>query len=294
MNRLLIVLWFVMMAVIGYAQEIFPTQNATWVNGNYELMEVGAPSPFPVLVGTFSYCMTSSDTVINNLSYHTILYCSDETYKGATRNNGDRVYFVPADSVQEFLLYDFNVDKGDTISNAYIENSGGGAMLADLVVEHETDSVLIDGRYRRIVSVSGSYWIEGIGCSNGLFEDPYIKTGDYWTSLYCMSDVNTQLYPEEGDGACEVIDNLSEIRKDINAIVYPNPIEGGFLHVEINSDLVNTQLILINSLGQAIIPEMSITSARALIDVTNLLSGIYFLTIKPRQGGVLVKKVLIE
>lgn len=293
MNRLLIVLCFVMIALVGYAQEIFPTQNAVWVNGDYELVWGEAPSPSTELTGTVSYCMTSSDTIINDLNYNRIIYCSDETYKGATRNNGDRVYFVPADSTQEFLLYDFNVDKGDTIRDVYIEYGGRDATLADLVVEDETDSVLIDGWYRRIVSVSGSYWIEGIGCSNGLFEDPYITTGDYWTSLYCMSHLNTQLYPEEGNGACEVIDNLSENRKDLNVKVYPNPIDGGFLHIEINNDLVNTQLTLINSLGQAIIPEMSITSAGTLIDVTDLLPGIYFLTIKANQG-VVVNKILIE
>jgi hypothetical protein len=293
MKKIIFVFALKLTALIGYAQEIFPTQNAVWVNGNYELMEAGAPSPFPVLVGTFSYCMTSSDTVINNVSYHTILYCSDETYKGATRNNGDRVYFVPADSTQEFLLYDFNVDKGDTILEVYIEYGGRDGMLADLVVEQDTDSVLIDGRYRRIVSVSGSYWIEGIGCSNGLFEDPYIKTGDYWTSLYCMSHFNTQLYPEEGDGACEVIDNLSENRKDLNVKVYPNPIDDGFLHVEININLGNTQLTLTNSLGQTITPKINTTNVGAIIHVADLLPGIYFLTIKPNQG-VVVKKVLIE
>src|SRR5438874_1187186 len=81
----------------------FPDSNARWVD-TYSVL-VG---PTLVLTGVHNYCMDGSDTVINAHTYSQIHYC-DSAYKGGTRTDSNRVYFIPRDSMQEYILYDFNM-----------------------------------------------------------------------------------------------------------------------------------------------------------------------------------------
>lgn len=72
----------------------------------------------PVITGlTYSI---EGDTVINDTTFQKILFTSEReqsTYKGAIRQSesGQQVYFVPQGSHNQYLLYDFSVQQGDTV-----------------------------------------------------------------------------------------------------------------------------------------------------------------------------------
>ena len=83
--------------------------------------------------------------MIDSQVYTKLLYC-DGGYKGAFRDDGGVVWYVPADSLQEYLLYDLTLTAGDTAHNVYWEQglSGAGA-LSDVVVDEVFIDNLIEG-----------------------------------------------------------------------------------------------------------------------------------------------------
>ena len=146
MKYFLTLLILILITSVGISQENFPfpDSNAIWVNTVYEVVfNDTTPIPSYELRYVENYCMNEQDTVINSNSYSKIFIC-DSAYKGAIRETNQKVYFIPKDSVQEFLLYDFSVLAGDSLFNVYMEytyNQGG--FLADIAV-HQVDSILIN------------------------------------------------------------------------------------------------------------------------------------------------------
>ena len=96
-----------------------PDTNSKWIN-TYSIFEWN-PYPHFVITDFVHYCTPEIDTTINGFSYFKIDTCNGG-YKGAIRNDQGKVWFIPKDSSSEFLLYDFTVGPGDTISNVYIED----------------------------------------------------------------------------------------------------------------------------------------------------------------------------
>ena len=62
----------------------------------------------------------TSDTVINGQIFRKLY--KENSYSGAMREGTNRdIYYVPADSTHEYLLYAFNAQVGDTLSNLWVE-----------------------------------------------------------------------------------------------------------------------------------------------------------------------------
>ncbi|MBL7899590.1 MAG: hypothetical protein JNJ99_13715, partial [Crocinitomicaceae bacterium] len=187
------VFWYFLMLFLplkGSAQGYvsFPDSNATWVNVAYYV-----DGPFPFLTWQYvttvdNYCVGNQDTVIGAYTYNQIHYC-EGNYKGAYRDNGGQVFFIPKDSTAEIIWYDFTLDEGDTI-NSYSET----LWMCDYYIVSNIDSVEINGIYRTIVEFEmGDPWIEGIGCTSGLFWDHCANnniSGGYF-ELYCFSQNDT-------------------------------------------------------------------------------------------------------
>ena len=61
----------------------------------------------------------TSDTIINAVSYFKLQ--KNEKYIGALREGNNRdIYYIPADTTHEYLLYAFNAQIGDTLTNLWI------------------------------------------------------------------------------------------------------------------------------------------------------------------------------
>lgn len=62
----------------------------------------------------------TSDTVINGQIFRKLY--KENSYSGAMREGTNRdIYYVPSDSTHEYLLYAFNAQVGDTLSNLWVE-----------------------------------------------------------------------------------------------------------------------------------------------------------------------------
>ena len=163
-----------------------PDSGAVWVNTYTEYVEGPWPFPNSVLVDVDNYCVNGEDTLIGAINYTKVQICNG-TYVGAIRDNGGQVFFVPKDSLTEFIAYDFTAAIGDTIHDVYMLHPWDFADLHDFVIQ-DIDSMLINGDYRTLMYLDfDGYWIEGIGCYQGLFAEPWPNVSIYSVELYCMA-----------------------------------------------------------------------------------------------------------
>jgi len=159
----------------------FPDSNATW-NVDYTCCWGGACLWWVQHEEQFSYTY-GADTSINGFTYHQVLRpfivrldtcvqtITPTGYRGGIRQDTSlrKVFFIPAGSSNEVLLYDFNLQINDTVKG-FLVSSGYGPVISEI------DSMLINGNYRKRwkwqwdIGDTG-YLIEGIGSSLGLLED---------------------------------------------------------------------------------------------------------------------------
>jgi hypothetical protein len=165
-----------------------PEKDAIWINEvtSEEIPEIG-PVAYKFRTVTNQYYI-NGDTSINNLLYKKvfnkrIIYTEDvsvknETkysmtvYSGGLRQNitDKKVYFIFASDNNERLLYDFDLEIGDSIY-FYTTREQKGKISC-------IDSTLVGNRYHNVyyVQIGGIlnsfHYMEGIGFSNGLIIEP--------------------------------------------------------------------------------------------------------------------------
>lgn len=119
----------------------------------------------------------TSDTIIE--AQHYVKLIEDSKYKGAMREGMSGViYYIPAGSAHEYLLYNFNAQVGDKLTNLWYggdpERCPNGYNATVLSISDETARVFtVEVEY--IISDSQGehiipwliYWTEGIGLSDG-------------------------------------------------------------------------------------------------------------------------------
>lgn len=256
----------------------FPDSNAIWINEyvEYEIDEWGQ-----LVLASENYsmfCLPGIDTLISSQNYSSLFICGDEYY-GALRDEDGLVYFIPRDSINELLIYDFTVGVGDTIEGTYINEYGNIWMQYDLYV-FWVDSILINGDYRKRLELEGSHWIEGIGNTNGLFNESFANVSNYFNLLYCMSIDELSLYPTFQTGSCELsvgVDSFINEKQKPN--VYPNPSNGKF-NIEINDITQFSGLKIFNLLGEEYTIENITLENKITVDLEDFPIGVYFLNFK--------------
>ena len=153
---------------------------------------------------------------------------------GMFREEDRKVYFIPKDSISELLLYDFNLELGDTFHlDPYL-------ILAPEIVYNVAlgiDSIVTgdDIIRKRICFEQGGCWIEGVGPTYGSFTLPWhfiSLSGDYY--LYCFTNDSIDIFEKQfsiqvGDyeyeqvGCNGIISSDRDIYFNNNITVLPNP-----------------------------------------------------------------------
>ena len=119
----------------------------------------------------------STDTIIGTQKYVKLFEAG--RYKGALREGANSdIYYIPSGSAHEYLLYNFNANVGDTLSNLWYGGSAeqcpNGYNATVLSISEETPRVFtVEVEY--IISDSDGdhiipwqvYWTEGVGLSDG-------------------------------------------------------------------------------------------------------------------------------
>lgn len=234
-----------------------------------------------------SYSLVS-DTTINDLTYKTIYVSYDSVfnnansfYHSAFREIEGKWLFVPKGEAVEYLLYDFNVKTGETVT---INNPWTNGEK-DLIV-FKTDSIELSDGFHKYFEV-GDYdkpsgqpyiidtWIKGIGSPNGVFYSGFSGL-DFGYRLLCYHNLTDLVYLNSPDGTCGYIKLSNTIQPLISDIkISPNPSMG---------------IINIDSKENVLIEIYDITGIKRIksnyksIDISCLETGIYFVKVFNSAG----------
>lgn len=279
---------FSILAIFGYTitnsqtnnYHPFPESNTIW-NYNYQkfcFSNGHANESYSIVI--------SSDTIIQGLTYQKLIVSHKVTnsigscgaypigYKGAIRQDipERKVYFIPPASSREQLLYDFNLQVGDTVQG-YIE-----AALIDKDIVISIDSVLIENSYRKRWKINDCYniyFIEGIGSTYGLIENSLgCITDQADFSLSCVQQNGRTIYPNSAIN-CQNISSISSIHRDFeNFTLYPNPY---YFQTPLatTEPLMNATLTIFNILGHPVEQLKNIKGSQIQINKDKFTTGMY-------------------
>lgn len=291
----------IMISLVAFTQtpqlnQSFPDSNAIWINGTY-----AQTGPFSSgLVATVNYCLTSEDTLINEQAYKKLNLCEAD-YQGALRSDSLKVYFVPRDSLNEHLIYDFSAEVGDTLYDVYFQEAPDEpGFLADILfVEMDwANSDDYDMISYRFTEQNGYYgaWIDHVGEYCGLLHPPNI----YWEAsfenqhrLTCHSHLDSTRYRKSGElgpGSCALDLSLNEKSTMFEFELYPNPTSDK-LNCVLPKPLEIEEILILNSQGKTVKTIRDITQAEMVIDLSDLPPGLYFLKARTEDHFVIERIV---
>ncbi len=247
---------------------------------------------FPLSISTDIFFI-DGDSVVNSITYSKLYasYDSLETIKfeGLLREEANIVYYLPEDR-DEGILYDFNLETGDT---TYVNNF----FCSDIeVIIMDVDSVEYFGEKRKRWNVGGcSYWIEGIGSTNGPIHTHYwecLICPDW--ELICFHESDSLKYIKEGEFSCYTttvgIDNKNE-SEDI--LIVPNPVKSGN-SVSLESKSKPEKVAIYNSSGVLVRQINPISEKTINVETGNLVPGLYIIKIYMENEQVNTCKMYVE
>jgi hypothetical protein len=276
----------------------FPSADASW---NFSKTWYCWTDPSPMINVSYS-CTFAGDTVIAAQTYHkihipflqsVISSCSSGTssfsvYKGAIREDSTlkKVFFVPPYLGSEQLLYDFNLNVGDTV-RGYLETY---ASPVDIV--QSIDSVLVGSNYRKRWHINNYYnisIIEGIGSTYGLVEpSPGAMTDAQECSLSCFKQDGQALYPS--GSPCELITSVMDPQKYTSSIsVFPNPFNDE-LTINLSAGIDIVEIEITDLTGNVVLKD----AVNEMTDykVKGLSSGTYFLILTDKMNRKFYGKII--
>lgn len=182
MKKLHLVMILILFSIICNSQSLV-RENKLWSNTEIG-SEVGSECK--------SYWIKfQEDTLINNTTYKKILRSDDYNHEnwyadGFIREDStQKVYTYHPEVNEEFLLYDFSLEKNDT----FFYTSPYDYWIVDSVVYepfgNSEDTV-------KQIHIGDAIWIEGIGSNQGIFE-LFVPTGAY-TNLVCYFENDELVY----------------------------------------------------------------------------------------------------
>ena len=155
---------------------------------------------------TLHYRLTS-DTIFNGMHY--VKFEQDNIYKGAMREGANAdIYFVPANSTHEYLLYAFNAKTGDQLDNLWFGANEDKAFIIHSATVTDIESVtprkfVIDFEWQHNTSEiihSELIWLEGLGFQYGGpvgYTCPFDCPGSPGLSILCAYKNGEQVYVSE-------------------------------------------------------------------------------------------------
>lgn len=161
---------------------------------------------------TFTHRLTT-DTVINSYTYiqieeEGVFEWSYRQYLGALREDDNaNIYYIPAESTHEYLLYAFNAHVGDTLTNVWIGGTPGWSPNGHKVIIKEISEthprIFILDAYKNELDNENSpweySWIEGVGFPqrpDGI-SCPFDCVGGGVETVLCAYENGEQIYTSE-------------------------------------------------------------------------------------------------
>ncbi len=253
---------------------------------------------------SFSLKMEGNE-VIDNLTYKKI-YRTNNTSNQDWSFTGQyiredatkKVYFKNGLNAEEELIYDFDLNLGDT----FIISSFCSPDQNEIVVTNIDFITLNNGEERKRLKVEKvnnptnyflpDYWIEGIGTHKGNVINPlrlFCGT-DYLDDLLCFYENEELLYPENPN-ICFITTNTEALVTSSPISVFPNPFYE-FLSIETADDGASLEQITLYTLKGKPVIQIQATKNTQQINLSDLPKGIYFLRLTTKEGYALSRKLI--
>jgi len=257
--------------------------------------------------GTTQYSIIG-DTTVSNINYSKV-YQTSNFNPALLREDSlnKKVYSIQWNN-NEALLYDFNLNPGDTfhISPVY----GGGFLTLDSVntnfnslLPKLQSSCTPDSSNCNINSPkifyfnNGSIWVEGIGSLSGLLNYKYQNFGCIF-SLTCHfdqlgnKDLHFSAWQNQQQGEClTILVNVSPLtNKNSQINISPNPSNSS--NILITGKGLNS-IKIFNTQGQ-IVTDVKPIHEETMINLEKQKKGIYFIKAQFTSGGIAIEKLVIN
>ena len=285
MRMLSIVICLLLISRIGVSQKYTPFDfsKGTWVCGYYTKGGVfGNYGTRYVNEEIKFYCQ--GDTLISDTAYRKLYYVgyslcenSDSVknisgYFAAVRNDSINKRVWSKKHYQSVILYDFNLDVGDSIAFCCSEPN---ARINSI------DSVLYCDKYHkrfnyRDANNYGQFIIEGIGSSYGLFPVNCLTSFSY---LICYSEKNN---------VCDTCKTHAKIKEvsPIRLSVYPNPTSD---NINISSEAILSSIEIFDLTDRLVYVNYYVHSNKIEIHIQQ--RGIYILKVRINEETIVTKLI---
>jgi hypothetical protein len=261
----------------------------------------------------FRNILANKDTTIGAKTYHQLFYSHSDTvynenspaaYNGGIRESNRQVFYLPKDSVNEYLLYDFSLQIGDKIKYDYsVFSYKYGLGPTDSLLVSSIDSLLlIDGLYHKRIYLSyGIYplfwasWIEGVGNNMGLLcPVAMMPTSGVENVLGCLKQNYEIVFHDNSFGTCyPVNESVFEYSKQKDIIISPNPVQD-YCKIQWEDGKVHFDRIVISDVyGRIVFSGKTDQNNEITIDCRNFGQGMYLVNVVDRFGSQLTSKLLI-
>ena len=307
----------------GVAQEYeyvpFPTENAEWKTDMWSWQcDLNTAFCEQVMVGVGeSENLTINDTVYTGVYFSTVGGQLGATPYAAIRTEEDsasnKVWVRATSGIHqnEILLYDFNLNVGDTIpfSSWTRYQDDGNQNFTPIIQVSEIDTILVAGELRKRFHLlqdgipTATMIIEGIGSTCGLGPGVEFWEFEHWWELQCLLQEGAFIYGQQYDpeyleylqsqhnyGYCQNITAIEEKPDRIPLRIYPNPLVGNTLRVD-GMGIPQREVRLYDALGRTV----KIQQVR-IGDVTmmnaELAAGIYLVHVTDQNNRTYQVKLL--
>lgn len=292
-----ILIFFSIQLMKAQPSQFFPTGKASWENATIGF--AGVPIP--------DYQVLCGDTLIGNNTYSQLYSVFLDTsgmetmrqYLGGTRMETDLVFFIENNASEEYLLYDFSLQTGQSIT---VQTIFGSNETLTVFSNELIDTP--DGVTRRVIHFEYESWIEGIGSTRGLITrglplipdlDPYLNCFKSFGELG-YSNPNTQ--PEclfTFIDLCEStsVDNISKIQV-VNFEVFPNPFfDKTTIEISEMKHLESPILKIYTIQGQLVEKIVEINEEKFIFSRKNLNAGVYVFELSDWKTTFALRKKII-
>lgn len=234
--------------------------------------------------------------------YHSLYASTDTVFTasdriGGLREDAKRIYFYNNITASETLLFDFNLQPGDTVHQGTFN-----------FIVRNIDSVNISGTYHKrfhFRTYEGAAWafgswIEGIGNSDvgGLLESVLSQpTCDCGSNIICFKQEGTWLYHNSNYASLDCVPDALSIgdmeMRGITVTLSPNPVTGASI-LKITTDHMLTRFSIYNMTGALVYTQKISNGNTVSIHKENYANGIYWYRVQDNKGHTTVGKFVVQ
>lgn len=235
---------------------------------------------------------TGTDSVFYNNIFQYVGLIGDSSFAIREDTNTKKYYCRFYSQNIDDLLYDFNLNLGDTIpSNMY----GIKGCFSQPVILTCLDTVVLGNQPKRRFFIGNTkyFFIEGIGSNTGLLGMlcGMMESGSCLEVFYKNSDslvVNGCF----ASNPC-IITNASADNANFKLQIFPNPFTTSATLSILNTPASNLKFELLDIFGRQV-KQFAIKNPQTEITRDNLPSGIYFYRVSSADGIIGAGKVVVE